>query len=240
MVLLSSGRSSVLRRRPQTRGRGRPPRSQQPLSRARVLREALALLDRHGLASVSVRQLAHRLGVTPMSLYNHFANKDGLLDALHEAVLLDVVGAGPRKGASWKTRVSTLAGDLRQALRAHPHALLLFATRPVRTLPILKATDELVRRLLAAGFSARQALFLFDCVVMFTIGHALAEFGISPAAAPQRNGSDLTAQRAALSRAGLHCLVHVVEKTTPHDYDAEFESGLRALVDGFVLQLRRR
>jgi TetR/AcrR family transcriptional regulator, tetracycline repressor protein len=230
----------VLRRRPQPRRRGRPPRAQQPLSRDRVLRAALALLDSRGLASVSVRQLASRLGVTPMALYNHFASKDDLLDALHEAVLLDVVRSGPRRGASWKSRVTTLAGDLRQALRAHPHALLLFATRPVRALAILKIADELLRRLLAAGFSARQALFLFDCVVMLTTGHALAEFGISPAAAPERSGRDLAAQRAALSRAGLHCLVHVVEKTTPHDYDAEFESGLRALLDGFALQLRRR
>ena len=230
----------MLRRRPQPRRRGRPPRAQQPLSRDRVLRAALALLDSRGLASVSVRQLAGRLGVTPMALYNHFSSKDDLLDALHEAVLLDVVRSGPRRGASWKSRVTTLAGDLRQALRAHPHALLLFATRPVRAMAILKIADELLRRLLAAGFSARQALFLFDCVVMLTTGHALAEFGISPAAAPERNGRDLAAQRAALSQAGLQCLVHVVEKTTPHDYDAEFESGLRALVNGFELQLRRR
>jgi TetR/AcrR family transcriptional regulator, tetracycline repressor protein len=230
----------VPRRRPQTRRRGRPPRAQQPLSRDRVLRAALALLDSRGLASVSVRQLASRLAVTPMSLYNHFASKDDLLDALHEAVLLDMSWREPRKGASWKNRVTTLANALRQALRAHPHALLLFATRPVRAPAILKATDALLGRLLAAGFSARQALFLFDCVGMLTIGHALAEFGTSPAAAPERDGSDLAAQRAALSRAGLHCLMHVVDKTAPHNYDAEFQSGLRALVDGFELQLRRR
>jgi TetR/AcrR family tetracycline transcriptional repressor len=197
-----------------------------------VLRAALAILDQHGLSRLSLRGLASRLGVTPMSLYNHFAGKDELFDALHEAVLLDVVLPAPSRRTSWKDLARRMARALRKALRGHPHALPLFATRPVRAPPILREADVLLERLLAAGFSARRALFLLDSVAMFTIGHALAEFGLSPAAAPERDGRDLLVQRRELLQTGLRSLVRVIDETAPHDYDAEFEWGISALLEG--------
>jgi AcrR family transcriptional regulator len=211
----------------------------QPLSRDRVLREALALLDQYGLGKLSIRQIALRLGVTPMSLYNHFANKDELFDALHEAALLEITTPTIPRRISWRQLAMRMATTLRQVLRAHPQALPLFATRPVRSPVLLRAADELLQRLLADGFRVQQALFLLDCVGDFTVGHALSEFGNSPAAAPDRDGKDLLAKRAALLKAGLHGLVRVTEEAVPHDYDAEFACGLTALLDGFE-RLRRR
>jgi len=225
--------------RPKKRRRGRPPRDVQPLSRDRVLRAALALLDQHGLAKLSIRRIALRLGVTPMSLYNHFANKDELFDALHEAALPEIATPTLTRRISWRHLAVRMATALRQALRAHPQALPLFATRPVRSPALLRVADELLQRLLADGFSAQQALFLLDCVGVFTVGHALAEFGDSPAAAPDKDARDLLAKRAALLKAGLHCLVRVAEEASPHDYDGEFVCGLTALLDGFE-RLRRR
>ncbi len=225
--------------RSKKRGRGRPPRDVQPLSRDRVLREALALLDQHGLGKLSIRRIALRLGVTPMSLYNHFANKDELFDSLHEAALLEITTPTIPRRISWRHLAMRMATALRQALRAHPQALPLFATRPLRSPALLRVTDELLQRLLAEGFRAQQALFLIDCVGVFTVGHALAEFGDSPAAAPERDGRDLLAMRAALLKAGLHCLARVTEEASPHDYDGEFVCGLTALLDGFE-RLRRR
>jgi hypothetical protein len=71
---------------------------------------------------------------------------------------------------------------------------------------------------------------------MFTVGHAFAEFGISPVAAPERDGSDLALEQKALARAGLVHLSRVLAATLLHDYTAEFESGPGALLDGFELQ----
>jgi TetR/AcrR family transcriptional regulator, tetracycline repressor protein len=238
MALRSYGRSDEERPSPQRRGRGRPPRSLQPLSRDGVLREALALLDQEGLAKVSVRKLAARLGVTPMSLYNHFASKDALFDALHDAVLLDVTMPAFGRRTSWRHLAEQMARALREALRAHPQALPLFATRPVRSPVVLRTADKLLQQLLGAGFGPKQAIYVLDCVVMFTTGHALAEFGVSPAAAPERDGRDLLSQRVALLEAGLHCLVRVAEEVSPHDYNAEFEWGLCALLEGCGRRLR--
>ena len=57
-------------------------RSKRPLSRDRVLRAAIKLADQEGIDSLSMRRLGLALGVEAMSLYNHVAGKDDLLDGL--------------------------------------------------------------------------------------------------------------------------------------------------------------
>ena len=47
-----------------------------------VLRAALALMTEEGPEGLTVRALARRAGVAPMSIYNHFGGKDGVLDAI--------------------------------------------------------------------------------------------------------------------------------------------------------------
>ena len=60
------------------------PSGKEPLSRARVLRAAIALADAEGIEKVSMRRLAETLGVVPMALYKHVADKDDLVDCLLE------------------------------------------------------------------------------------------------------------------------------------------------------------
>jgi AcrR family transcriptional regulator len=50
--------------------------------RAEILDIAVALADERGLAAVSMRAIAQRVGVTPMALYPHIGNKTALLDAM--------------------------------------------------------------------------------------------------------------------------------------------------------------
>ena len=61
-----------------------------PLSRERVLRSAVALADQHGLGSLTMRRLGQELGVEAMSLYNHVANKDEILDGISEVVAEEI------------------------------------------------------------------------------------------------------------------------------------------------------
>ena len=62
----------------------------QPLSRERVLRAAVALADEGGFESLTMRKLAKELGVEAMSLYNHVANKDDLLDGMIDIVFSEI------------------------------------------------------------------------------------------------------------------------------------------------------
>ena len=57
-----------------------------PLTRERVLRRAIRIADKDGIESLSMRKLAQALGVEAMSLYNHVANKEDLLDGMVDIV----------------------------------------------------------------------------------------------------------------------------------------------------------
>src|SRR5205807_1242949 len=122
------------------------------LSRERVCREALALVDEEGLEALSMRRLGTRLHVEAMSLYKHVRDKADLLDALHAAVLGDL-GAEARAhaGADWRDLLAGLARALRKALLSHPNVVPLFATRPVRAPEALEPITATIMALVQAG-----------------------------------------------------------------------------------------
>ena len=220
------------------RAPGRPPRDEAPLSRELVLRAALAVTDRNGLSALSMRAVASSLGVTPMALYHHVAGKEGLLDLVNEAVWLDVRWPVSRGSARWAAHAKATARAIRRALRAHPNAVGLVAARPARAPAVLVAFDGLLGSFTRAGFNSRDALFAADTLGIFTVGHAQAEFGTSPSAAPERQREDLANSRESLERAGLTHVAAVAQGR--HDYDAEFEFGLEALVAGLTARRRPR
>ena len=122
-----------------------------PLNRARVLEAAVALADEVGLEALSMRRLAEALGVVPMALYKHVANKDELLDGMVDAVIGEIAAVVP--GAGWKDAVRLRVLSARQALLRHPWARQALETRTNRTPAVLKYTDEVIGMFLAGGFS---------------------------------------------------------------------------------------
>src|SRR5919201_4134693 len=84
------------------------------LSKDRVLRAAVELADAHGVEAVSMRRLAQELGVEAMSLYNHVANKDEILDGLVETVANEVdIPLGTR---DWKASLRAIALSAHEVL----------------------------------------------------------------------------------------------------------------------------
>ena len=62
-----------------------PPRPQRTLSQdivPGVVEAALELVQEEGPEGLTVRALARRAGVAPMSIYNHFGGKNGVIDAI--------------------------------------------------------------------------------------------------------------------------------------------------------------
>jgi AcrR family transcriptional regulator len=51
----------------------------------RISSAARKLLDREGAEAVTMRRVAKAVGITPMAVYRHFADRDGLLNALADA-----------------------------------------------------------------------------------------------------------------------------------------------------------
>jgi AcrR family transcriptional regulator len=92
-----------------------------PLNRERVLRAAIALADEGGFESLTMRKLAKELGVEAMSLYNHVAGKDDLLDGMVDIVFSEI--EPPPADVDWKTAMRTRAVSTREVLAQHRWAI---------------------------------------------------------------------------------------------------------------------
>ncbi len=103
------------------------PERRAPLSRDRVLRAAVELADSQGIEAVSMRKLGHELGVEAMSLYNHVASKDDLLNGMVEQVMGEI-DLQP-VGETWQAAMRNLILRARDAMLRHPWAPSVFETR---------------------------------------------------------------------------------------------------------------
>ena len=73
---------------PWRRRQGEAPRAERrPLTRDAIVDAALGLLDRQGLAGLSMRRLAQELGVGAASLYWHVRDKEELLGLLLDRIV---------------------------------------------------------------------------------------------------------------------------------------------------------
>lgn len=122
-----------------------------PLSRDRVLDAAVALADEVGIESLSMRRLAQELGVVPMALYKHVANKDELLDGMVDVIVREI--DPPVRDAGWKCVVRLRVLSARRALLRHPWARRVLESRTNRTPAVLGYMDSFIGMFLAGGFS---------------------------------------------------------------------------------------
>lgn len=92
----------------------------QPLSRRRIVLAALALAEDEGMAALTMRRVATALDVTPMSLYNHVADKAELLDLMLDYVFADVVRASADDTGPWEERLRAVVRRNHGLWRRHP------------------------------------------------------------------------------------------------------------------------
>lgn len=92
----------------------------QPLSRRRIVHAALALAESEGLGGLTMRSVAASLDVTPMSLYNHVADKAELLDLMLDFVIGDVVRACEHDTGTWDERLEALVRRYHALWERHP------------------------------------------------------------------------------------------------------------------------
>ena len=144
-----------------------------PLTREVILDQAIELLDRDGLAALSMRRLGDALGVEAMSLYNHVANKAALLDGIHERILLSLDEPPPKARRSWQAFSRHQAHALHRALVAHPHAISLFATRPASTPAAIAQLSRYLEVLTSAGFRLLDAISVVQLTAQLVVGHVM-------------------------------------------------------------------
>ena len=139
--------------------------------RSDVIEHALEVLDRHGLADLSMRRLAADLGVQPSALYWHFANKQALLAAVADEVLRR--GARPVPDGPWAERVTAFAHQLRDAMLAYRDGAELVATAQAFGLGEADPTGRLIG--LLDCDDEQLALVAAATLLHFVLGHVTDE-----------------------------------------------------------------
>lgn len=203
------------------------------LTRDRVARAALALVEAEGPDAVSMRRVADALGVKAMSLYAHVADKADLLDAVVEAAFADfpVPPPGP-----WRDRLRALGVGYRRWALAHPGAFALLAARPLPAGEQLRLLDLTLGLLGEAGFTPAEAAAAFHAIGAFVYGAALTEVQGMTAGQDGRAAylGRLVGQLEAGGAGRFPAAYPARDGLLTRDPAADFESGLDALLDGLA------
>ncbi len=206
------------------------------LNRERVLRTAVALADEEGEVP-SMRTLAQALGVVPMALYKHVANKEELLDGMVDLVFGEIdVPAGEDDGeVDWKAAMRLRGLSMRSALMRHRWAIGLMEGRMRPGPSDLRYHNAVMGCLRQAGFSFRTAVHAYSAMDSYIYGFALQEKTL-PFATPEESGEVAQAKRAMLPPAFAEQFPYLVEVAVElgrsgYDYALEFEVGLDLLLD---------
>jgi AcrR family transcriptional regulator len=202
-----------------------------PLTRGRILRAAVALADESGSESLSMRKLGQAVGVEAMSLYNHVANKEDLLDGMIDVVFGEI--DLPAGGEDWKTAMRERGISARQVLSRHGWAIGFMESRRSLGPATLRHHNAVIGCLRDAGFSIDLAAHAFSVLDSYVYGFALQERRL-PFPTPEE-----TAELAQDTLTGLPAdrYPHLAELATRHvlragyDYSNEFEFGLDLILD---------
>jgi len=201
----------------------------QTLTRERVLDEAWELIRAEGTDGLSMRALSQRLGVVPMALYRHVQDKDDLLDGLLDRLTARVPIPGPRVAS--RTAVERLARAIRDQVADNPALVPALVLRPSVTPAAYVMGERALGAFVQLGLSVDDAVRAWNAVSIYALG-----FGVF--AAPRRADGAFPGS-----------LGSYVERTAPTEdmlaaqsdlartdwvTDAQFDHGLRALLDGLL------
>jgi AcrR family transcriptional regulator len=141
-----------------------------------ILDQALALVDERGLAAMSMRAVAERVGLTSMALYPYVGGKDALLDGLVDLLHLELGSAVEGvAGPDWRTRLVALGRAVRQLAYAHPGAFPLLLNRSSAGASASWLTAALRGVLHDAGVPGDRVVRLARMICAFLLGYATGE-----------------------------------------------------------------
>ena len=203
-----------------------------PWTRERVLRAALELADKGGIESLSMRKLSQELGGGAMSLYNHVANKEDLLDGMIDIVFSEI--ELPSSEDSWKTAMRKRAISTRAVLSRHRWAIGLMDSRTSPAPMTLRHHDAVIGCLRRGGFSLELTAHAYSALDSYIYGFALQERAL-PFDTPEETAE---MARVMLPLFPSDTYPHLAEFTLEHvmrpgyDFGDEYEFGLDLLLDG--------
>jgi DNA-binding transcriptional regulator YhcF (GntR family) len=227
-----------------------PQRNPEPeLSRGRIVAAAMQIADREGIGALTLRGVAAKLDAPVMSLYRHVGSKAELVRAMADAALGEESLPSARP-PGWRAQVELAARAQWRVLRRHPWlARVMSLTRP-NPLPHAMAHAEwLLRALEGHGLDAAERMRLHVLIYGFVQGIAVnleteAEVAGETGVTDEQWMESQLGAFTALARSGRYPafaeVLRELDSGFDLDFDALFEQGLAALLDGFAGRLERR
>jgi AcrR family transcriptional regulator len=209
--------------------------AQKRLNREDLLTTALAVADAEGLDAVTIRRVAQAHDVTPMALYRHFPDKDGLLLALADRVLSGTVLPEP-DDRPWDEQLRDVLTAFVAALRPHPNAAVLAFRGMVTTDPGLAVTERSLALMAEGGLSVERAAETASHILGALVALAIVAPGPPPGADPEEGDDAVRAKRATLLALSPRRYPHVVAAAEPlaacADTGRYFGRGVEMIVSG--------
>jgi AcrR family transcriptional regulator len=205
-----------------------------PLTRDRVVAQALTVIAQEGVRALTMRTLAARLEVVPGALYRHVRNKEQLHDLMLDGVLAEV-DCELQASLAWTEQISVLARRLRAVLERHPGVAGLLQLRDPLGPHSLAVAEAFLAPLRAAGFGDHEAGLAFFLIVDYTTGFAAGSPAISTN--EQRVRDEATRIQLhdffrSLPADRFPALVALGEHVWIDNRDERFNAGLAILIDG--------
>lgn len=201
------------------------------LTGAQLAEAALVVIDRDGLAALSMRAVAKELGTSTMALYRYVRDREELEGLVVERVLGAVDTELPDGAASWRERVEIMVRRLRDTVAAHPEAVPLTVTHRHHSRGALRWSESVLAVLAEAGVEDGDRVVALRGLLGYVIGAIQLE------------------HLGALSGAGTAAIAELPETEFPHmrriareaqgvGVEQEFMGGLALLLDGIAAQVR--
>ncbi|GIF96499.1 TetR/AcrR family transcriptional regulator [Catellatospora citrea] len=143
---------------------------------------ALAVVDRDGLAALTMRTVAQELNMGTMSLYRYVSDREQLERLVVELVLGGVDFTVPDL-PTWQERVAALCERIRSAVQAHPAVVPLLLVHRHTSPGVRRSGEALLGIMAGAGFSGERRVIAFRALLAYLVGALQAE-GLGPLSGP--------------------------------------------------------
>jgi AcrR family transcriptional regulator len=208
------------------------------LSKDAVVDRALALADAEGLDALTIRRLAHELGVTPMALYWHFRNKEALLTGLADRIWAEI-DTDVDPAADWPQQLRGMLESLVRVLRAHRCASqILLSGEKLNSEVALLATETALEVLRRGGFDPEHASELARAALWTGLMLVMSAPGFDPALTDAELSELLRRHRVRLAMLPPDRYPRLVEAAAPmtacsaEDQEFHFRFGIDLFVAG--------
>jgi AcrR family transcriptional regulator len=215
-------------RKPSTWESAAPEEPRDRLSRGRIVAAAIAIADEEGLAAVSIRNVADRLGSSPMALYNHVPNKQDLLNLMLDAAHAELT-LRPDSVSNWRDAFTEVAWEMRRSLQRHPWLAAIRSGDPEHGPGYMRAFEFALAMGRQFGIAPEAAARILGAL-----------FALASGFAPSESGRELPIlSRSVLGSGDYPVLAHLVSTTTAPVGDARFAEVVAWLLDGAAANLNR-